>query len=77
MLILRLLTLHTHQARALHYLPPRFDELIILPLPFMGELIVEAYRENPSAARETIDYLIHVHQPAKRCCSSNSWYCCR
>jgi len=40
------------------YLPPRFDQLIVLPLPFIGELIVEAYRENPSAARETIDYLI-------------------
>jgi hypothetical protein len=47
-----------NQARWLCYLPPRFDELIILPLPFMGQMIVEAYRENPSAALQTINYLI-------------------
>ncbi|MBE9207999.1 AAA family ATPase [Nostoc sp. LEGE 06077] len=42
----------------LQYLPPWFDELIILPLPFMDWMIVEAYAENPVIARKTIDYLI-------------------
>ncbi|MBE9202063.1 MULTISPECIES: hypothetical protein [unclassified Nodularia (in: cyanobacteria)] len=42
----------------LRYLPPRFDERIILPLPFMDRMIVEAYQENPAAASETINYLI-------------------
>ncbi|MHC5851236.1 ATP-binding protein [Nostoc sp.] len=42
----------------LRYLPPRFDELIILPLPFMDVMIVEAYEKNPDVARETINYLI-------------------
>jgi AAA+ ATPase superfamily predicted ATPase len=45
-------------SRWLRYLPPRFDQLIILPLPLMKQLIVEAYRENPVAALETINYLI-------------------
>ncbi|MEQ9369048.1 MAG: ATP-binding protein [Coleofasciculus chthonoplastes F3-SA18-01] len=47
------------EAQFLRYLPPRFDELIILPLPFMAELIIAAYRDNPAASRQTIDYLIH------------------
>ncbi|MBD2598628.1 AAA family ATPase [Nostoc spongiaeforme FACHB-130] len=42
----------------LQYLPPRFDELIILPLPFMDWMIAEAYAKNPVIARKTIDYLI-------------------
>lgn len=42
---------------ALRYLPPRFDELIRLPLPFMSDLIVEAHADDPAAARETIAYL--------------------
>ncbi|AFY44282.1 AAA family ATPase [Nostoc sp. PCC 7107] len=42
----------------LQYLPLWFDELIILPLPFMDVMIVEAYAENPVTARKTIDYLI-------------------
>jgi hypothetical protein len=42
----------------LRYLPPRFDEVIILPLPFMDVMIVEAYEKNPDVARETINYLI-------------------
>ncbi|MEQ8961602.1 MAG: AAA family ATPase, partial [Coleofasciculus sp. C2-GNP5-27] len=47
------------EAQFLQYLPPRFDERIILPLPFMAQLIVAAYRDNPAASRQTIDYLIH------------------
>ncbi|WPD21469.1 MAG: ATP-binding protein [Candidatus Electrothrix scaldis] len=39
-------------------LPPRFDQLIYLPLPFIPTFIAEAYQENRSAARQTIDYLI-------------------
>ena len=42
----------------LKYLPHRFDEMIILPLPFIAQIIVEAHSRNPIAARETIDYLI-------------------
>jgi len=45
-------------SKTLPYLPPRFDELIYLPLPFLDTLIIEAYPENPAAARQTIDYLI-------------------
>jgi len=58
MLILVVLSRRGDAAHWLCYLPPRFDEVIYLPLPFMGQMIVEAYQENPSAARETIDYLI-------------------
>ncbi|MCI5126156.1 MAG: AAA family ATPase, partial [Candidatus Electrothrix sp. AR5] len=39
-------------------LPPQFDQLIILPLPFLPSFIAEAYQENQAAARQTIDYLI-------------------
>ncbi|HLO84018.1 MAG TPA: AAA family ATPase, partial [Nostocaceae cyanobacterium] len=46
------------RVNCLRYLPPRFDELIILPLPFLGQMIVEAYQENAPVAIETIDYLI-------------------
>ncbi|MBN3884859.1 MAG: AAA family ATPase [Nostoc sp.] len=46
------------RVNCLRYLPPRFDELIILPLPFMAQMIVEAYRNNPASGRETINYLI-------------------
>ena len=45
-------------SKTLPYLPPRFDELIYLPLPFLDRLIIESYPENPAAARQTIDYLI-------------------
>jgi hypothetical protein len=58
MLILLLLSRLGNEVQWLRYLPPRFDELTLLPLPFMGQMIVEAYRENPSAACEAIDYLI-------------------
>ncbi|MCP4696078.1 MAG: ATP-binding protein [Gammaproteobacteria bacterium] len=44
-------------ARALRLLPPRFDELIYLPLPFMERIIVSAYRQDPVAARDTVRYL--------------------
>ncbi|MDZ7965933.1 MAG: AAA family ATPase [Nostoc sp. DedSLP03] len=46
------------RVNCLRYLPPCFDELIILPLPFMDVMIVEAYQKNPDVARETINYLI-------------------
>ncbi|WP_204141805.1 ATP-binding protein, partial [Halomicronema sp. CCY15110] len=44
--------------RLLRWLPPQFDELIILPLPFMAEFIAQAHRQNPVAARQTLDYFI-------------------
>ena len=46
------------RVNCLKYLPHRFDEMIILPLPFIAQIIVEAHSKNPIAARETIDYLI-------------------
>ena len=57
MFILGFFSLQTNPAPLLRYLPPRFDELIYLPLPFMAEMIVEAYQKNPAIARETINYL--------------------
>ncbi|CAK8720712.1 hypothetical protein GMJAKD_10000 [Candidatus Electrothrix aarhusensis] len=45
-------------SRRLYFLPPQFDQLIILPLPFIPGFIAEAYQENQAAARQTIDYLI-------------------
>ncbi|MFN6531327.1 AAA family ATPase [Nostoc sp. ChiSLP03a] len=57
-LTLFLLSRNVKRVNCLRYLPPRFDELIILPLPFMDLMIVEAYRKNPDIARETINYLI-------------------
>ncbi len=42
---------------ALGILPQRFDELIRLPLPFVGQIILEAYRDDPGAAAETVRYL--------------------
>ena len=41
----------------LRYLPPYFDELIRLPLPFISPMLVEAYSEKPNAVRKTITYL--------------------
>ncbi|MBK1989259.1 AAA family ATPase [Sphaerospermopsis aphanizomenoides BCCUSP55] len=38
--------------------PPFFDELIILPLPFMDEMILETYKTHPQIAKDTLDYLI-------------------
>jgi hypothetical protein len=58
MLVLFMLSRRGDAARWLHYLPPRFDKHIILPLPFLGQMVVEAYQENPVAANETINFLI-------------------
>lgn len=57
-LMLFLLFPNEKRVNCLRYLPPRFDELIILPLYFMDVMIVEAYEKNPDFARETINYLI-------------------
>lgn len=57
-LTLFLLSGNGKRVNCLRYLPPRFDELIILPLPFMDVMIVEAYEKNPDVALETIYYLI-------------------
>ncbi|MCI5119392.1 MAG: AAA family ATPase, partial [Candidatus Electrothrix sp. LOE1_4_5] len=45
-------------AHRLSYLPFYYDQLIILPLPFIPTFIAQAYQENQAAARQTIDYLI-------------------
>lgn len=63
-----LLFLFTRQGRfasKLPYLPPYFDQLIRLPLPFMSTMVVEAYRENPEKARETIAYLTNFTNQQK------------
>ncbi|NER26524.1 MAG: AAA family ATPase [Symploca sp. SIO1C4] len=41
----------------LNYLPSNFDELIVLPMPFIDTVIAQAYRENRAAARRMINYL--------------------
>ena len=57
MLLIFLFARQGKVARYLSYLPPHFDELIYLPLPFIDTLIAESYRENQAAARQTIEYL--------------------
>ena len=59
MLILFLIGRQGSEAQCLRYLPPRFDERIILPLPFMAGLITRAYWKNPDLACDTITYLIN------------------
>ena len=44
-------------ASKMRYLPPYFDQLIHLPLPFMSSILVETYQEKPNAVRQTINYL--------------------
>ncbi len=58
MFILYLRSRHGHSSQLLHYIAPYFDELIIIPLPFTRELIVKAYQEDQTIARQTLDYLI-------------------
>src|SRR5262249_46620461 len=45
-------------AQWLRRLPPYWDELIFLPLPFLVRFIVRAAQEDPEAARQTIEYLM-------------------
>lgn len=59
MSVLFLISLRTDAASLLLYLPIRFDQRIILPLPFMAQMIASAYLQNQAIARETIDYLIN------------------
>jgi AAA+ ATPase superfamily predicted ATPase len=47
------------EAKWLLRLPPYFDQLIDLPIPWMDSFIVKAYRQNSVAAQQTIDYLIN------------------
>lgn len=56
--IIYILSRNGTQVRWLRYLPFHFDEMIILPLPFITQIIVEAYKVNPVAARHTIYFLI-------------------
>jgi uncharacterized protein len=42
----------------LRLLPPYFDQVIYLPLPFMAKIISLAHQENPLAAEQTINYFI-------------------
>jgi len=57
MILLHLMTRSGHHARRLRWLPPWFDQVIHLPLPFLEEFIARAYRDDPQAAQETIMYL--------------------
>ena len=59
MSVLFLISLRTDPASLLLYLPVRFDQRIIIPLPFMAQMIANAYLQNQAIARETIDYLIN------------------
>ena len=59
MSVLVLISLRTDAASLLLYLPARFDQRIILPLPFMSQMIATAYLQNQAIARETINYLIN------------------
>ena len=45
-------------SRTLHALPVYYDEAIYLPLPFMPQLISEAYIHHPEHARATITHII-------------------
>ncbi len=45
-------------APLLPYLPPYYDERIILPLPFIVQIIVKVHQQKPLMAREMIKYLI-------------------
>ncbi|MEO1427921.1 MAG: ATP-binding protein [Cyanobacteria bacterium J06633_8] len=58
MVILFVISQRSNTVFWLSYLPPRIDQKIILPLPFMVKMLVNAYKENPIAVRQTIDYLI-------------------
>jgi len=58
MLFLKFFSPPSIKSKSISYLPPLFDERIILPLPFITEIITDTYKENPSKARKTIDYLI-------------------
>jgi uncharacterized protein len=61
--MIRLNFLPIRPSKALRYLPIYFDELIILPLPFMDRLIIRAYHDNPAIARQTITHLTtHTNQ---------------
>ncbi|NER97327.1 MAG: AAA family ATPase [Symploca sp. SIO1B1] len=64
-LILNLATPPTQAASVLRRLPPYFDQIIHLPLPFLDKFIINAYRNNPSAAQNTIDYLINFTNQQK------------
>lgn len=66
MFFLYLLSQHVDVVVLLRWIPPRFDERIlsqvplvsnISQLPFLAEMIKEAYLWNPAAARGTIEYL--------------------
>ena len=49
----------------LSWLPPQFDQVIVLPLPFLPELVAAAYQENQAASRQTINYLIFSTEQQK------------
>lgn len=70
MAALGLITSDGQHARRLRLLPPYFDQVIYLPLPFLEEFIARAYREHPQAALETLAYLnayTNLQKPAARC----------
>ena len=58
MIILFVISRRINTAFWLSYLPPRIDQKIILPLPFVVKMLVDGYKENPIVVRQTIDYLI-------------------
>ncbi|MCI5139435.1 MAG: hypothetical protein D3922_13720, partial [Candidatus Electrothrix sp. AR1] len=66
LLCMFLLALWPGRASAkLSWLPSQFDQVIVLPLPFLPGLIAAAYWENQAAARQTINYLIFSTEQQK------------
>ncbi|MGB0387124.1 MAG: hypothetical protein ACPGWR_20090 [Ardenticatenaceae bacterium] len=58
MILLTLLTPSAKRGERLHYLPLWYDELIYLPLPFINQWIIDAYRKNPVEVRHLVKYLL-------------------
>lgn len=58
MIFLFVISQQTNTAFWLSYLPPRLDQRIILPLPFMVKMLVDDYKKHPIAVRQTINYLM-------------------
>jgi uncharacterized protein len=58
MMGLRVLVSQGNSVLLMRRLPLYFDQLIFLPLPFMAKIIIEAHRQNPIAARSTVNYFI-------------------
>lgn len=57
LLILKIISIGWNRFSVIPWLPPRYDQLIHLPLPFITGLIVAAYRQDAITAIEFLEYL--------------------